>query len=198
MVEETAGPALTASDAAPFAPVLTARLLLRCPVEEDATALAPLMTEATSRRLASWPHPFSVALARERIRGVREAAFAGRSVPLVMVRRRDRALAGWFAASLAAENDTVALLTYWLGDAFHGDGLMREAAPAALGLALRLLPVSRIRAAVQADNAASLSVVRLLGMRPLGPGRIWCPARNREEGCLWFDRPRAATIDAAP
>ena len=42
----------------------------------------------------------------------------------------------------------------------------------------------------QADNAASLAVVRLLGMAPLGEGRIWCPARGRDEPCLWFELPR--------
>jgi ribosomal-protein-alanine N-acetyltransferase len=181
----------SASDA-PFAPVTTPRLLLRCPTEADAPALAALMTGRTSQRLASWPHPFTPALARDRIRGVRDAAQAGRSVPLVMQRRSDDALVGWFAASLAAENDAVALLTYWLGEEFHGAGLMREAAPACLRLALRVLPVGRVRAAVQADNAASLAVVRILGMRPLGPGRIWCPARNQEEDCLWFDLARDA------
>lgn len=187
MVDKHASPAVAPPQARPFGPVLTPRLCLRCPVEADAPAMAALMTGRTSQRLASWPHPFTPAMARDRIQGLREAAFAGRSVPLVMERRRDGALAGWFAASLAAENDAVALLTYWLGEDFQGEGLMREAAPAALALALEILPVSRLRAAVQADNLASLAVVRQLGMRPLGPGRIWCPARNREEACLWFD-----------
>lgn len=192
MVEIRASIGLPARDADPFAPAVTPRLLLRCPGLSDATALAGLMTERTSLRLASWPHPFSAALARDRIAGVRDAAFAGRSAPLLLIRRADDVLAGWFAASLAAENDQVALLTYWLGEAFHGDGLMREAAPAALDLALRHLAVTTIRAAVQSDNDASLAVVRTLGMRSLGPGRIWCPARNREEGCLWFELPRSA------
>lgn len=197
MVDKCAGIGLSVRDADPFAPALTPRLLLRCPGLSDAAALAALMTERTSLRLASWPHPFTAALARERIAGVRDAAFGGRSVPLLLVRRADDALAGWFAASLAAENDQVALLTYWLGEAFHGGGLMREAAPAALDLALRHLAVTMVRAAVQADNDASLAVVRTLGMRALGPGRIWCPARNREEGCLWFELPRSAVSAAA-
>lgn len=192
------GPALRPEEAVPFGPVRTRRLCLRCPVEGDAPALAALMSGRTSDRLASWPHPFTPAMARERIQGLRGAAFAGRSVPLVMERLADGALAGWFAASLAAENDDIALLTYWLGEAFHGAGLMREAAPAALALALERLPVRRVRAAVQADNAASLAVVRQLGLRPLGPGRIWCPARNREEDCLWFDLPRGAEAARPP
>lgn len=159
-------------------------------MESDAPALAGLMTERTSQRLASWPYPLTRAMALDRIQGLRQAAFSGRSVPLVMERRSDGAVAGWFAGSLAPENDDIILLTYWLGEAFHGAGLMREAAPAALAMALRILPVSRVRAAVQADNDASLAVVHQLGLQPIGRGRIWCPSRNREEDCLWFDRPR--------
>lgn len=189
MVDGLAGSPLSAPRTDPFAPVLTPRLRLRCPAEADAPVVSALVSGATSLRLASWPHPFTPAMARERIAGLRDAAFAGRSVPLVMERRTDGALVGWFASSLAAENDEIALLTYWLGEAFQGEGLMREAAPAALALAVALLPVTRIRAAVQADNPASLAVIGILGLRPLGPGRIWCPARNQEEDCLWFDRP---------
>ncbi len=54
------------------------------------------------------------------------------------------------------------------------------------------MDIARVRAAVQADNAASLAVVRLLGMAPLGEGRIWCPARGRDEPCLWFEVTRDA------
>ena len=84
------------------------------------------------------------------------------------------------------------MIPYWLGEAFHGQGLMREAAPAALAEAFRLMNVARVRAAVQADNAPSLAVVALLGMVPLGEGRIWCPARGRVEPCLRCERARGA------
>ena len=174
--------------AEPFPAVTTERLILRCAREDDAAALAALMTDGISVRLASWPPAMTQRMALDRILGARQAAWDGRSVPLVMERRQDGALIGWFAASCTPDDTAVALLTYWLGDAFHGAGLMREAAPAALGLVLRVLHPRRLRAAVQADNAASLAVVRLLGMQSIGPGRIWCAARGREEPCIWFDR----------
>ena len=67
-------------------------------------------------------------------------------------------------------------------------------APAAAADAAELAALrvrhERLRAAVQADNGPSLAVVRLLGMKPMGEGRIWCPARGREETCLWFERSR--------
>ena len=78
------------------------------------------------------------------------------------------------------------MLTYWLGDRFQGEGLMREAAPAALTAVFNNLGVSEVRAAVQLDNTASRAVLRGLGMRPLGLGHIWCAARGREEQCEWW------------
>ncbi len=170
----------------------TPRLCLRCAEPRDAGTLAVLMNEGISRRLASWPVPYTPAMALDRIAGVRMAAAEGRSLPFVVERRADGQVVGWISISRAPGDGSTALLTYWLGDDFQGQGLMREAAPAALAEAFRVMDIDRIRAAVQADNPASLSVVTMLGMAPLGPGRIWCPARGREESCLWFEKTRPA------
>lgn len=158
-----------------------------------------MMSEAVSRRLASWPVPYTPLMALDRISGVRMAAAERRSLPLVIERRADGAVLGWISISRAPGDDATALITYWLGERFQGHGYMREAAPAALAEAFALMDVGRVRAAVQADNAPSLGVARLLGMESLGEGRIWCPARGREEPCLWFEiaRPGAGPADAA-
>lgn len=172
-------------------PVLETKLArLRCPEPCDAAPLAAMMSAAVSQRLASWPVPYTPLMAADRIAGVRAAAAQGRSLPLVIERRPDGAVAGWISVSRAPGDEATALLTYWLGEGFQGQGLMREAAPAALAEAFRSLDVARVRAAVQPDNPASLAVVRLLGMAPLGQGRIWCPARGRDEACLWFETAR--------
>jgi hypothetical protein len=34
-------------------------------------------------------------------------------------------------------------------------------------------------------------------MAPLGEGRIWCPARGRDEPCLWFEVTRAKAAGAS-
>jgi RimJ/RimL family protein N-acetyltransferase len=125
------------------------------------------------------------------------AAAERRSLPVVIERRSDGAVVGWISISRAPGDGTTALITYWLGDGFQGQGLMREAAPAALAEAFRSMDIARVRAAVQADNAASLAVARLLGMAPLGEGRIWCPARGRDEPCLWFEVTRAKAAGAS-
>jgi [ribosomal protein S5]-alanine N-acetyltransferase len=172
----------------------TDRLRLRCAEERDAPAISGLLTEAISRRLASWPYPYTLPMAEDRITGVRVAAAQRRSLPLVIERLSDRVVMGWIAISRAPGQDSVALLTYWLGDAFQGHGYMSEAAPAAVRHAFALLDVATLRAAVQGDNDASLGIVRLLGMSSLGEGRIWCPARGREEACLWFELDRPAEM----
>ncbi len=186
------------SDSLP--PVDTERLRLRCAEERDAAALAGLMSETVSRRLASWPVPYTPVMAADRIAGVRMAAVERRSLPLVIERREDGAVIGWLSISRAPGDQATALITYWLGEGFQGRGYMREAAPAAMRQAFALMDVDRLRAAVQADNGASLAVVRLLGMAPLGEGRIWCPARGRDEPCLWFElsRDRATADQALP
>lgn len=171
-------------------PIDTERLRLRCAEERDAEPLARLMSEAVSRRLASWPVPYTPVMALDRISGVRMAAAERRSLPLVIERRADGVVMGWISISRAPGDPTTALITYWLGEAYQRRGYMREAAPAAMREAFDLMDVARLRAAVQADNAPSIAVTRLLGMAPLGEGRIWCPARGREETCLWFDLPR--------
>jgi RimJ/RimL family protein N-acetyltransferase len=184
-----------ATDSLP--PLDTERLRLRCAEERDAEPLARLMSEAVSRRLASWPVPYTPVMALDRISGVRMAAAERRSLPLVIERRADGAVMGWISVSRAPGDPETALITYWLGEDFQRHGYMREAAPAAMREAFALMDVVRLRAAVQADNAASLAVVRLLGMVPMGEGRIWCPARGREEPCLWFERPREAALQRA-
>lgn len=186
-------------------PVDTERLRLRCAEERDAAALAGLMSETISRRLASWPVPYTPVMALDRISGVRMAAAERRSLPLIIERRADGAVMGWISISRAPGDAETALITYWLGEGFQGQGYMREAAPAAMREAFALMDILRLRAAVQADNAPSLAVVRLLGLEPMGEGRIWCPARGRDEPCLWFELSRAhallsrtASADATP
>ena len=175
----------------PSAPVAeTPRLRLRCVEGRDAPAIAEMMTEAISKRLASWPVPFSPPMAEEKIVAARGAASERRSLPLALERKADGAVCGWVSLVCPPGDERVALTTYWLGEQYQGQGLMREAGPVAVELAFQHMAIDCLRAAVQPDNAASLAVVRLLGFSPMGEGRIWCPSRGVEETCLWFEKPR--------
>ncbi|NKE45044.1 GNAT family N-acetyltransferase [Roseomonas frigidaquae] len=166
--------------------VCTARLCLRLPFPEDAAPLASLMGPDISARLASWPVHLAPEAAAARLGEARAAAMAGLALPMVITRRDGGEIVGWISAARSEADRNRAVLTYWLGDRFQGEGLMREAAPAALAAIFGQLGVSEVRAAVQPDNTASRAVLRGLGMRPLGVGRIWCAARGREEQCEWW------------
>lgn len=182
----------------PDAPIHTQRLRLRLPQPDDAPALASLMTPAVSARLASWPASLAPDIAAQRLTEARGAALDGRALPLVIERRADKALLGWIGATRADQDPARAILTYWLGCDHHGQGYMREAAPAALAAIFDRLGVAEIRAAVQCDNDASRAVLQGLGMDRLEIGRIWCSARGREEACEWWgvSRPVAAPVAA--
>lgn len=54
-------------DADPFPAIDTPRLRLRCARAADAPRISGLMTPAIGRWLASWPTPYTQAMARERI-----------------------------------------------------------------------------------------------------------------------------------
>jgi [ribosomal protein S5]-alanine N-acetyltransferase len=175
----------------PSAPVAeTPRLRLRCVEGRDASAIAEMMTEAISKRLASWPVPFSSPMAEEKIVAARGAAAQRRSLPLALECKSDGAMCGWVSLICPPGSERVALTTYWLGEKYQSQGLMREAGPVAVELAFKHMDIDCLRAAVQPDNAASLAVIRLLGFGPMGEGRIWCPSRGVEETCFWFEKPR--------
>jgi RimJ/RimL family protein N-acetyltransferase len=166
--------------------VYTPRLRLRLPRPADAIALSRLMTPGISARLASWPAFLSSGDARLRIEQSLAAFSASELLPMLITCRRDETVLGWISIALGAGTPTAGIMTYWLGDAHQGNGLMREAAPAARDAAFTWLNLAEIRAAVQPDNAASRSVLRGVGMRLLGTGSIWCGPRGREEGCEWW------------
>jgi RimJ/RimL family protein N-acetyltransferase len=170
----------------PIGVMHTQRLRLRLPRADDAMAVSLLMAPDISARLASWPAHLAPAAAAARLTEARIAAATGDALPLVIERRASGEMLGWISASRAEADPGRAILTYWLGKPFHGQGVMREAAPLALAAVFERLDVTEVRAAVQADNWPSRAVLRGLGMDVIGPGRIWCGARGREEACEWW------------
>ncbi|WP_239479466.1 GNAT family N-acetyltransferase [Lichenicola cladoniae] len=143
-----------------------------------------MMTPSVSRWVASWPMPFTIDMAIERITSMRHAATERRALPCVVERRLDAALLGWIAVTRSGAEDHRAMLGYWMGDIHQGHGYMREAAPAAVKSAFRLFDVDVIEAAAQPGNVASLAVLRGCGMAQVGERAIYAPARARNELCL--------------
>ena len=182
-------------DAGPFEPLETTRLRLRCVEPRDAEGLSALMTPGISALVASWPIPFTSAMAYGRIQDARTAAFAGSALPCVIEGRADRALLGWIGVTRAEGRGS---LGYWLGEEHQGRGLMQEAVPVVVAAAFRLLGVDAIEAAAQPGNAASLAVLRGCGMVLTGERTIFAPARNRDELCVVYEIARPRSTRDAP
>ncbi len=67
-------------------PLKTARLKLRYVERSDAADISRSMTPAVSRWLISWPDPFTLAMAAERIDSARSALASCDMLPLVIER----------------------------------------------------------------------------------------------------------------
>ncbi len=171
----------------------TARLTLRLVRADDAPAMSRLMTEAVSRSLANWPMPFTPERAARRIADGIAQAKAGTGLLMGVERRADAAFLGCVWARLRADAPRKAGFGYWLGTQFQGQGYMREAARALCAEAFRRFDIDAIEAGSQPDNAASIAVLRGLGMEPAGEGMHFVPARGRDEHVLHFVVRRAAS-----
>lgn len=170
-------------------PILTARLRLRRLAPEDAAPIARLMTPAVSRWVASWPVPFTEAMALERIEATRARRIDG---PLAVTRRADDVFMGTIGLHRHADDPRRAELGFWLGEPFQRRGHATEAARALIGAGFAQLGLEVVEAGAQLGNAASIAVLRKLGMTPLEVRSVHASARARFEECLYFAVGRAA------
>ncbi|OAS16577.1 GNAT family N-acetyltransferase [Methylobacterium platani] len=159
----------------------TPRLRLRLVAPGDAEATSALMSPAVSRWLASWPLPFTVGMARERIALARSLAEAGQALPLAVTARSTGELLGWIMLHRTCDDPRTGTLGYWLGEAHHRRGYLREAAAALLPVAAARLDLDRIEASAQPENAGSFAVMRACGMTFLREDVVHAPARGRDE-----------------
>jgi ribosomal-protein-alanine N-acetyltransferase len=173
-----------------FPPIETARLLLRCVEDRDAAATAALITPAVSGRLARWPTPFTTEMAATRIATARAATAARTQLAFAIVERSRDTVIGWLVIHRYETERARGSFGYWLGEVHHGQGYMREAAPAALDHGMNYLGLDIIEAGAQPDHAASFAVLRACGMPLVGEGMLPAPARGRDELCLIYERRR--------
>jgi [ribosomal protein S5]-alanine N-acetyltransferase len=171
----------------PFEPMETERLLLRCVAAGDAASTSTLMTPEVSRWVAYWPVPFTPDMATARIEAVRQLAFKGDALPLAVVAKASSELVGWAMLNRDDEDRRRGSLGYWLGEKHHRKGYMKEIAPVVLAAGFRLLDLDVIEAAAQQANAGSFAVMQACGMKPVGEGMVYAPARERQELCCFYE-----------
>lgn len=127
----------------------------------------------------------SVADARDRIEKGQAFAQTRKALPLAVIRRTDNAFLGYIGMGMSGESK--GNFGYWLGEGFQGQGYMREAGPAALGLGFAFLGASVIGAGAQLANIASIAVLKACGMRFVDERMVHAPVRDRDELCAWYE-----------
>ena len=150
------------------------------------------MTPSVSRWVASWPYPFTVEMAEDRVGDASELNAAGKALLLAIERREDEALLGCIGVQRGRHDPRRGGLGYWIGEPYQGQGYATEAAAGVLGPAFRLLDLDVIEACAQPENGASFAIMRRLGMKPAGERMVFAPARQREELCLVYEIVRPA------
>ncbi len=170
----------------------TPRLRLRRLRPDDAAATAAMITPEVSRWTGSWPDSIGVEETAERIRGTLGVMDSGGGPILAIDRKTDGALLGWVGLVFDKSAPRKGVLGYWLGEAHHGQGYGGEAAAGMVDEGWRLLDIDLIEAAANPDNAASIAVLRRLGMAYVGDVITFAIARQREETCAAFELARPA------
>lgn len=139
------------------------------------------MTPEVSRWLASWPVPFTAAMAGTRIAWALDAMAAGQA--LVCAVEHQEKFVGWIRGGRIDGTDR-GEFGYWLGEPWHGQEFMHEAAPAYLAAIRNRLTLRNVEATCQAANGRSARVLAACGLRRAGTHKLFSSARDRDK---WVD-----------
>jgi RimJ/RimL family protein N-acetyltransferase len=159
----------------------TKRLTLRPGWPEDAPVLAKAIAhEEVAFKLSRLPWPYTEAHAVEWLARPKGAT----DVTLLILAHEEATprLVGGIGLHLTEGGDGVEI-GYWLTPSAWGRGYATEAGHAVLGMARHALGLPRLVGRHFLDNPASGKVLRKLGFRPTGVGRMACLARGREVEC---------------
>jgi RimJ/RimL family protein N-acetyltransferase len=157
----------------------TRRLFLRWPKAVDARQLAEIIGEkAVSQETATFPYPFPLKLAEERVLGARALNLSGKGLVLILSARRDPArVMGLVGLSNHRSEDPGELdMGYLLARPLWGQGLMTEAVQAIIDAAFLYSEANGISAAVRVTNPASRRVLEHSGFQYAGSGMASRPA----------------------
>jgi len=163
----------------------TKRLTLRPGWPEDAATLAQAIAhESVVTRLSRVPWPYTEDHAREflnRSRGKRDVWFA-----ILAHEEPTPHLIGGMGIHPCVDGEGHEL-GYWLTPDAWGKGYATEAGRAVLGAARHALGLTRLHARYFLDNPASGNVLRKLGFRVTGNGRLFSLARGHDAECALLE-----------
>ncbi len=194
---------MTDTEAAAFAPLTTERLTLRPYRPDDAAELHRLINDwEVCRTLAAVPFPYPRALADDWIASSARSLAEGSAYHLAITGKEGEREV--IVGGVGLRIDPAARrghLGYWVGRRFWGHGVATEAAGRLARWALANLDLETIDANVATDNAASVAVLRRIGLKHVGQGREQFLARGAEQPVLRFAATREdlfGTPDAGP
>lgn len=166
----------------------TPRLRLRELAEDDASALFALYSDPETMRYWSCPAYQDPAQALGLIRSIHRGQQAGELVEWGVVARGADRLAGTLTLHQLDEGNRRAELGFLLGRPWWGQGLMREAAEAALAFAFAAdgLDLHRLEADTDPRNLASIRLLERLGFQREGQLRQrWCVAGEWSDSAMY-------------
>jgi RimJ/RimL family protein N-acetyltransferase len=164
----------------------TKRLTLRPGWPEDAPTLTKAIAhEDVAFKLSRLPWPYTEAHAVEWLSRPKDAG----EVSLLILAHEEATprLVGGIGLHPTIEGHGVEI-GYWLTPNAWGRGYATEAGHAVLGMARYAIGLPRLVGRHFLDNPASGKVLKKLGFRPTGTGRMACLARGREVECATLER----------
>lgn len=150
--------------------LLSPRLVMRAPHEEDIDALAHLANNANiANMVARMPHPYTVADAADFVRRTRAGAI-GKCV-YAITKADNGAFLGCCGIEPHEDGRTVEL-GYWLGEPHWNQGYATEAAHALIDMVFRTRDIEQIDARCRAMNIPSRRVIQKCGFQFQATGMV--------------------------
>ena len=173
--------------------LLSERLVLRAPHEEDIDALAHLANNANVATMVSrMPHPYTIADAADFVRRTKLGEI-GKCV-YAITKADNGAFLGCCGVEPTGDPNTVEI-GYWLGEPYWNQGYTTEAAHALVDMVFRTREnVAQIDARCRVMNVASRRVVQKCGFQFQGSGLAASLALGSTVPVEWYRLDRKTWI----
>ncbi len=164
--------------------LLSPRLVLRAPHEEDIDALAHLANNANiATMVARMPHPYTAKDAADFVRRTKDGVI-GKCVYAITNADNGKFLG---CCALEPQEDPATLeIGYWLGEPYWNQGIATEAAHALIDMAFRTRDIDQIDARCRVTNIASRRVIQKCGFQFQGSGMVGSLALGGMVPVEWF------------
>ncbi|MFB2552909.1 GNAT family N-acetyltransferase [Ensifer soli] len=165
--------------------LLSPRLVLRAPHDDDIDALAHLANNANVATMVSrMPHPYTVADAADFVRRTKDGAI-GKCVYAITIAETGAFVGCCGVEPHGADGRTVEI-GYWLGEPHWNRGYATEAAQALIDMAFRTREIDGIDARCRVMNVASRRVIQKCGFQLQGGGMVDSLALGGSVAVEWY------------